>query len=388
MQRILIIEDEPDLRDELNEMLCFEGFQVLKATNGKQGLDLARKEIPDVIVCDIVMPDMEGFEVIDHLKLNEATRLIPLIFITAHSEWTSLRRGMDLGADDYLIKPFTRMELINTINARLTKASAIETKINAVRNRVVKSLPHEFRTPLNAIMGFSEILHYSSRAQSAGEISEMAGHIYKSGADLLCLTEKYLMYIDLVINKDKSTLEEVEQISPLIKDTASATAQKHGRPDDIEITIEKASLVISKTRFPFALREIIDNAFKFSEKGEKVRVSAYHTGASYTIRVDDYGIGFSALSSKGIDPFPYLSESDYAGQGSGLGLFLAREIIESNFSKINIESNQGEGTSVFIVVPKIPDMSYTGLRRNCPKRENDHYQRTTSVGKPTSENFA
>lgn len=122
MKKVLIIEDEIVLKEEIATILEFEGFDVLQTDNGKDGLEIANTQSPDLILCDIMMPVMSGTEVLKNLMVSEKTKHIPFIFITALSERTDIRSGMESGADDYLIKPFTVSELLGSIKTRIEKA--------------------------------------------------------------------------------------------------------------------------------------------------------------------------------------------------------------------------------------------------------------------------
>lgn len=121
MTKLLIIEDEPAMRANLQEALTLEGFQVLAVSNGREGLALAAKELPELILCDILMPGMDGYAVLEALRRNSATATIPFIFLTAKGERSDLRNGMNLGADDYLIKPVPLAELVAAIRARIER---------------------------------------------------------------------------------------------------------------------------------------------------------------------------------------------------------------------------------------------------------------------------
>lgn len=129
MKKILIIEDTAQLRESISDALEMEGFAVLEAEDGPSGVRLARKNSPDLILCDIMMPGMDGFKVLQTLKSGNGDFPVPFIFITALAERENFREGMDLGADDYLTKPFTIHELLNAINTRLSKNKSIETRI-------------------------------------------------------------------------------------------------------------------------------------------------------------------------------------------------------------------------------------------------------------------
>lgn len=123
MKKILIIEDNPEVRENTSEILSLANYSVISAENGKAGVDLAQREMPDLIICDIMMPELDGYGVLHILSKNEQTSGIPFIFLTAKAEKNDIRKGMDLGADDYLTKPFDDTDLLNAIEARLRKNS-------------------------------------------------------------------------------------------------------------------------------------------------------------------------------------------------------------------------------------------------------------------------
>ena len=131
MKKILLIEDDTSLRENVVELLELSGFKVLSASDGKIGVDMALRELPDLILCDIMMPELDGYGVLEQLSLNASTRHIPFIFVSAKTERKEVRKGMDLGADDYLTKPFEEDELLGAIQTRLDKAKQYGAVINA-----------------------------------------------------------------------------------------------------------------------------------------------------------------------------------------------------------------------------------------------------------------
>jgi CRP-like cAMP-binding protein len=125
-KKILIIEDNKDIRESSVEILVLAGYDVLEADNGKIGVELAQQHLPDMILCDIMMPELDGYGVLYLLSKNRETSNIPFIFLTAKAERADMRKGMEMGADDYLTKPFDDMELLNTIESRFHKKEKIE----------------------------------------------------------------------------------------------------------------------------------------------------------------------------------------------------------------------------------------------------------------------
>ena len=121
MRTLLIIDDHDEIRENIAEILSLAGYNALTAENGKKGVEIAIKEKPDLIICDIMMPELDGYGVLHLLKKNPGTENTPFIFLTAKTERTDFRKGMEMGADDYITKPFDDIELLNAIEIRLKK---------------------------------------------------------------------------------------------------------------------------------------------------------------------------------------------------------------------------------------------------------------------------
>jgi DNA-binding response OmpR family regulator len=125
MTKILVIEDDIDLRANLVDLLELEGYEVVFAENGEEGLSRVYQDQPDLVVCDIMMPKLSGFEVLKELRARQDNYVIPVIFLTARADRASIRQGMEMGADDFLTKPFTQQELLRSIRTQLEKRTAL-----------------------------------------------------------------------------------------------------------------------------------------------------------------------------------------------------------------------------------------------------------------------
>jgi CRP-like cAMP-binding protein/CheY-like chemotaxis protein len=136
MKSILVIDDNKDIRENTAEILDLSGYKTFTAENGKKGVEIALKEKPDVIVCDIMMPELDGYGVLHLVRKHESTQNIPFIFLTAKTDRTDFRKGMEMGADDYITKPFEDIELLNAIEVRLKKAEVFENKYQPTQQGV------------------------------------------------------------------------------------------------------------------------------------------------------------------------------------------------------------------------------------------------------------
>ena len=172
MKKILVIEDEPEMRRNLTTVLRLEQFHALPAENGRIGIELAKKEKPDLILCDVMMPELDGYGVIAALRADQETAAIPFIFLTAKGEKPDIRAGMNLGADDYLIKPVAKYDLLDAINSRLERAT----------QQAVPEFNPNFRSakPLEEVLGLTprvaETLLWLTQGKTNSEIASILGN--------------------------------------------------------------------------------------------------------------------------------------------------------------------------------------------------------------------
>ncbi|HBL14593.1 MAG TPA: hybrid sensor histidine kinase/response regulator [Cyanobacteria bacterium UBA11162] len=367
MKKILVIEDEESVRENLMDLLNAEDFEVLGAGDGCTGLNLAQQHLPDLIVCDVMMPKLDGFGVLNSLRKNPATAIIPFMFLTARTDKTDLRQGMELGADDYLTKPFTRAELLGAISSRLQKQVAIDQqqakKMDGLRNRITQSLPHEMRSPLNSILGFSQLLVEEAEFLERQEIKEMSSSIYKSGQRLHRLIQNFLLYAELeVISTDCDRIQslrssQISSAAPVIEKMIRQQAKQVNREGNLQIELENSNIKIAKSRLEKIVEELSDNAFKYSAPGTPVRVVGTRISRGnpaesfYALSVSNCGRGMSTAQIAELGAYRQFDCKFYTQQGSGLGLIVTKRLAELIGGELTIESTPNEQTTVRVVLP-------------------------------------
>lgn len=356
MKKILLIEDEKSLRNDVAEMLEFEGFDVTTAENGLIGIHKIGENIPDLILCDVMMPELDGFEVLTKVRGIKATELTPFIFVTAMAERENTRNGMNLGADDYIVKPFTRDELLNSVNTCLQKSKKVQEKgenaLSDLKLRLIKNLPHELRTPLNGIMGFGQILANNAGNYSQNEIAEFGKNIYESGMNLYRLTQNYLLYAELELrNYPANTNETMDVSGANCRILAEQIAAKYNRISDLKIINSGGIACIGHDEFKKVVEELLDNAFKFSKAQSLVTISCHADESGFHLSIEDQGIGMTLENVNEIGAFMQFNRQTQEQQGSGLGLIIARKIIELHGGNMELKSEPGKGTKVQIWLP-------------------------------------
>ncbi|MBR8826862.1 MAG: response regulator [Gomphosphaeria aponina SAG 52.96 = DSM 107014] len=362
MTKILVIEDEPQVRSNIKDLLELAEFEPIVAEDGREGVKLAKENLPDLILCDIMMPNLDGYGVLHELKMETTTAKIPLIFLTANAEREEMRRGMELGADDYVTKPFTPRQLLGAINARLEKKAiafqSMQLQLNALRNNIALSLPHEFRTPLNGIIPSCELLKQCSDSLSPEEIEEIADIILDSAQRLQRMAENYLLYAELeLIAHNPEKIQDFNQkeksCSPkmLVEYTGKKKAAEVGRKNDLDLELEDANAKIEESYFTTMINELIDNAFKFSRPGTPVKITTQLNEEGLNLCITDLGRGMSSSQLHQVGAYMQFERSKYEQQGSGFGLILAQKIVELHGGKFTIKSIVGQQTSIQIILP-------------------------------------
>jgi two-component system sensor histidine kinase/response regulator len=362
MTKILVIEDEELTRNVIVEVLQWSGFKTMAAENGRLGLKLAQEELPDLIICDVIMPEIDGFELLTLLKQDQKTVNIPFVFLTAQAGFRQSRQGMNLGADDYLPKPFELEELNKTIRTQLDKKNARQkeqlTQLNELCVNITGALPHELHTSLNGILGTTELLLTLDNSLDFDNRRELLEVIQDSAQRLQCLTENFWFYTRLVlIASDREKLRQLRgerlsaNVGGIIESIAKSSAKQWQRKDDLQLNLETADLEIAETDFQKIVYEIIDNAHKFSLLGTSVQVNSHCQSGKFILTVRDRGRGMTAEQIANIGAFRQFDREKYEQQGLGLGLIIVKLLAELYDSQLAITSIPNVGTLIEISFP-------------------------------------
>ena len=340
-----------------------EGFQVLEATDSVEGLAQARDQLPDLILCDVNMDRAgAGYAMLAKLRENATTAAIPFILMTGLADAAGMRHGMELGADDYLPKPFKVEELYATVNTRLRKAQSVrqeaEKKLTLLRSQISLILPHEMRTPLNGIISNSEMLAESAGTLDPRTIAEMSREICQSGQRLERLIENFLIYAQLeIVASDPQSIGHLRgattnRAAEVARAAAMTQAEKAGRLHDLTIEVADAPLPMAENYFQKIVVELVQNALKFSDAGRSVRVRLEATPENVEFSVQDAGRGFSTEQISRIGAYMQFERKMQDEQGFGLGLAIASKLVELHGGELQIDSKPGLGSIVTVKLPR------------------------------------
>ena len=363
MNKILVIDDEAWLREMIRLALAQHGFEVIEAGDSPEGISMAREHLPDLVLCDVNMDKAgAGYTTLAKLREDPTTAAIPFILMTGLADAAGMRHGMALGADDYLPKPFKIDELYAAVDARLRKVRTVreeaERKLSHLRNQISFMLPHEMRTPLNGIISNAELLATSEEMPlPASEIAVMGREISQSGQRLERLIETFLAYaqIELLAADEQgvNSLREARLANPgeIARDIARNLADRAGRMADLVVEAADVPLAIAEEYFKKIVTELVQNALKYSDAGTPVRVRLALLPGEVELTVRDAGRGFSTEQMKRIGAYVQFERKMQDVEGLGLGLTIARKLVELHGGTLTIESEQGSGSNVSVKLP-------------------------------------
>ena len=362
MKKILVIDDEEWLREMIQLALRQRGYEVIEAHGGHDGIEKARAELPDLILCDVNMGKVDGYLTLAALRTEAPTAAIPFILMTGLADNAGMRHGMELGADDYLPKPFTTDVLYAAVEARLKKSQTVrdeaESKLRHLRDNISLMMPHEMRTPLNGIISNAELLATSSATLKASDVAEMGQEILNSSQRLERLIENFLIYAQLELiaadpkNVNALRIGKTDQPAALIKKFADTQAVLAGRLKDLKVDAMDVAVPMSGEYFSKVVNELVQNAFKFSEADTPVEVRLAETFNGVELSVTDQGRGFSTDQIRRIGAYVQFDRKMQEQQGLGMGLVIAKRLAELHGGALTIEGRKGSGTTVTVKLPK------------------------------------
>ena len=361
MKKILLIDDDSAVQSLTVKALETRGFRTLTACVGLEGFALAKEQLPDLIICDIQMPRLDGYGTLAALRKDPATAAIPFIFLTGLADRKELRQGMGLGADDYLTKPFSVNELMQAVNTRLEKHAAVqrrsEKKLEELRGNIGLALPHELLTPLNGILGFAAIMMDEDAIFEPQEIRDFARNMHISALRLYRLIENFIIYSEIELSfSDPAKVAEVRQGELLsaretIEKVAREKATAAGRESDLIIELQEAVIIMAAAYFKKAVEELVDNAFKFSREGTPVRITSVAANNLFHLTISDRGRGMTARQIADVGAHMQFERRFYEQQGVGLGLTIAKRLAELHGGDLAIDSTLGQHTVIHVTLP-------------------------------------
>lgn len=350
MPNILVVEDDDTMRDSIQTILSLNGYNTQAAKDGIDALVNLKSNNPDLIVCDVNMPHLDGYGLLEQLKQNPNTFNIPFVFLTINSDALDRRKGMNLGAEDYLLKPFSTEDLLNSVEMQFRKKkkkSESYLNDNAKSNKI-QTIPNEVKAPINGIRVFSEMLRHSANIMTKEDILNVSTLISDSADNLISIMDDYYEYLN-VLEKLNNSNFNIDALLPIsVKQSIVLTIEKlfldkNERARDIfNYVNDDLHFKIDNEDLYMLFKNMLQASFKFSHEGQEISILSKLINAN-TLQIDicNRGRAFSSFEINSINEYLQLNTKENEKQGIGLDLITIKRICELYGIKINISSQKG-----------------------------------------------
>ncbi len=369
---VLIVDDRPENLDLLISFLEKYAFNIMVAKSGEDVFKRLKYNRPDIILLDIMMPGIDGYETCKRLKMSSEHKDIPVIFMSALDDTVDKVKGLELGAIDYIAKPFVHEEVLarirnhlhiqdlkdklETANSSLKKANHRLKEIDHLKSMFIASMSHELRTPLNSIIGFTGMTLMGLSGELNEEQKDNIQRVYNSSKHLLELINDVIDISKIEAGAVESFCEPFSLHEIVSEAICNVEHLLKGKEVVIDTDVPKEiNMNSDRKRVLQCVVNLLSNAVKYTKIG-KINISAIIIGESIELSVTDTGIGIAKNDiNKLFKPFERLKSSlRVKAGGAGLGLYLTRKITSEILQgAIEVESKEGEGSSFKLRTPII-----------------------------------
>ena len=368
--RVLVVDDNADMRDYAARLLRAQGWVVETAADGAAALAAVRRDPPDLVLSDVMMPRLDGFGLLRALRANARTSTTPIILLSARAGEEARGEGLDTGADDYLVKPFSAQELVARVRSHLSLArvrTAASDAANSARrdaevareeaeraNRAksdfLAAMSHELRTPLNAIAGYVQLLEMGVHGPLSDAQREALGRIHRSEHHLLSLINDVLNFVKIEAGRVEYDMRPVDLSALLSATVPIVETQLEAKRIAFTQLVGPGTIVwADEDKLRQVLLNLLTNAVKFTEPGGRVTVDVAPSNDAdrVLLRVTDSGIGIPAEKQEAIfDPFVQVHRHfTRTTDGTGLGLAISRDLAHGMGAELLVESVVGKGST-------------------------------------------
>ena len=361
---ILVVDDNPLITNVLTSLLTSQEYSVRVASNGQEALDCLQDGPSDLIICDVMMPQLDGYGLFQKVREVPDFAHIPFVFLTALGEQPDVMQGVESGADDYVVKPFDPKHLLSLVKGKVTRSKAIKTQTHQAndnfRKRIIHTLSHEFRTPLVAINTGTELLVEHDGPLDRDKAKSLLQAIQRGGMRLEKLVNDFMLMqqVEAGIAERLFRSRGVEASPGELVGEFLDLKKEAIADQNFEVTFEDFTNSTLCSIYTPQLHEmvwrLIENAMKFSENSRTIEVVVLNRDDSVGIEVRDRGIGMNANQlGVALDTFAQINRDKLEQQGGGLGLALVKRYAGIHGGEFTLENREGGGSVARITLPVV-----------------------------------
>ncbi len=362
--KILAVEDHELLLWAVRDILEDAGYEVITAGDGVEALERMAEVTPDLIIADILMPRMNGYELYEHIREHSEWVPIPFIFLTAKAEKEDRLKGKAMGVEDYIIKPFDPDELVVTVRSRLARSRAIrqanEGEFNELKQQIVTILSHELRTPLTNVYGYTELALEEAANMSTDEFPQFLEGIKKGADRLTRLVEEMLLVVRLDTGEAAREFDVLATARYDVRDIIFQAVEKYrDQAESRGLTLicdcpeQLPPVKLLDSFLTEIISQLLSNAIKFTRRrGKTISVVVTASEGQIRIAVRDEGVGIPAAQiGKLFDYFRQINREKMEQQGVGMGLKIARGLARCMGGDVEVESVLDKGSTFTLWLP-------------------------------------
>jgi two-component system sensor histidine kinase/response regulator len=364
-KNIYVVDDIQENIQVIGNVLINNGLNISIARNGEQALKGIKRKLPDLVLLDVSMPGMDGFEVCKRLKDDDETAGIPIIFLTARTQTEDIVTGFKAGGVDYITKPFNTEELLSRVFTHLELKESRDTikeqnqllkELNTTKDKFFRIIAHDLKSAFNQLLGFSSLLFESSDKSVSDEVRELSYLLNKSAKNTFKLLENLLSWARFQSGHIKFKPDKLS-IFPLVADNLELLKER-AENKHIELINEVSDdfyIWADRNMINTIIRNLVTNAIKFTPEKGKITLKAEKKANYIIISVIDTGIGISKETLPKLfrlefqDSIPGTNDE----KGTGLGLVICKEFIEKHKGSIRVESEVGKGSTFSFSIPGV-----------------------------------
>ncbi|PKO22903.1 MAG: hypothetical protein CVU38_06990 [Chloroflexi bacterium HGW-Chloroflexi-1] len=366
---ILVVDDNPDVVQVVSAILRKKSYETVTATSGPEALRLMEERRPALILCDIMMPEMDGFQVFQRVRADWRWRAIPFAFVTALHDTDTRLSSSEMGVEAFISKPFDTQELVSVVAGLLRRAQELQTytvsEMESFKSQLLFMITHELNTPLSVIRMLTDSMHRNLKRLNADQLSEYVGLLARSTGDLSYIVESMLLAIQIDSGRAARLYETWAAPHPLRVLIEAVVVKAEHRARERDVVIDLTGFEVGawvhghEEQLMQVFGRVLDNAIRFSSKGETVGIHLETDDQRAHVTFTDRGPGMTSDEIiAAFDRLRQINRAQQEQQGVGLSLGMVRSLTRIHGGEITATSTPGQGSSFTVSLPLIEAPRY------------------------------